>query len=302
VKTPDRAAYRPHQGLVAPARLHPELWRLPVGLGLVAAVTIGLSSLINSAVKDIAPAFFRAEMANPSSIGNTPGSMLILMGSFVVVTLGVMAAARIMQKRTLRSIIGPMPLMIVQFWRVSRYLALLGAALFVLLLFGLDEPPVQNMPFGTWLALLPLSMSVVLIQTSSEEILFRGYIQQTLAARFSNPLIWMVLPSALFALGHYAPAEAGENAVLIAVWAGVFGVLTADLTARSGTLGPAIAMHLFNNFTALLLMAMPETLNGLALYLSPFSMSDPAQLRPWLMVDFAMMGVSWLAARLALAR
>ena len=302
MKKSDLLAYRPHEELVAPARLHPELWRLLFGLGIIAAVTIALSTLINSIVQSIAPNFYRTDMADPTSLGNTPMSMLILMSSFAVVAQGVMVAARLMQKRTLLSIIGPIPLTFTQFWRVFRYLVLLGVVLLVLLPMGLDESPVQNLPFSTWLALLPLSMLVVLIQTSSEEILFRGYIQQTLAARFSNPLIWMVLPSALFALGHYAPAEAGENALLIAVWAGVFGLLTADLTARSGTLGPAIALHLFNNFTALLLMAMPETLNGLSLYLSPISMSDTGQLRPWLMVDFAIMGVSWLTARVALAR
>ncbi len=302
MKIPDPIAYSPHEELVLPARPHPELWRLLVGLGIVAAVTITLSSLINGFVQGLAPDFYRAEMSNSAPLGTSPASMLILMGSFVVVMLGVMVAARIMQKRSTLSIIGPLPKTIRQFWKVFRLLAILGVILFVLPPFGFGGTPVQNMTFTSWLALLPLSIVVVLIQSSSEEILFRGYIQQTLAARFSNPLIWIVLPSALFALGHFTPAEAGENAFLIAVWAGVFGVLAADLTARSGTLGPAIALHLFNNFAALLVLAMPDSLNGLSLYLLPFSTSDADQIRPWLIVDFAMLGVSWLTARLALAR
>lgn len=302
MKRPEISAYRPHDQLVAAARQRPELWRLLVGLGIIAATTLTLSSLIYGVVQGIAPGFYWAELADPMSVGNTPASMLFLMSSFVVVILGVEMAARIMQKRTLLSIIGPIPLAIVQFWAVFRLLAVLGVVLFVLPPFDMGGPPVQNMLLTSWLALLPLSMLVILIQTSAEEILFRGYIQQSLAARFSNPLIWMLLPAVLFAFGHYTPTEAGDNAVLIAVWAGIFGLLTADITARSGTLGPAIAMHLFNNVTALLLVAMPETLSGLALYLSPFSMSDAGQMRPWLMVDFAMMGVSWLVARLALAR
>lgn len=302
MKTPDPIAYSPHEKLVSSARLHPELWRLLVGLGIVAAVTIALSSFISSLVLDIAPDFYRAEMSNSAPLGTSPASMLILMASFVVVMLGVAVAAWFMQKRTLGNIIGPIPLAIRQFWKVLRVLAILGVVLFVLPPFGVGGAPVQNMPFTSWLALLPLSMLVILVQTSTEEILFRGYIQQTLAARFANPLIWMVLPSALFALGHFTPVEAGENAVLIAVWAGVFGLFAADLTARSGTLGPAIALHLFNNFSALLVLAIPDSLNGLSLYLLPFSMSDTEQIRPWLIVDFAMLGVSWLAARLALAR
>jgi CAAX protease family protein len=302
VKTPNPNAYSPHEELVSSARSQPEVWRLFVGLVIVSAVVIALSSFINGLIQDIAPNFYRAEMSSSAPIGNSPASMMILMASFVSVTIGVMIAAKIMQKRRLSSIIGSFSLAILQFWRVFRLLMVLGVVLFVLPPFGFGGTLVQSMSFISWVALLPLSLSVVFIQTSSEEILFRGYIQQTLAARFSNPLIWMVLPSTLFALGHYAPAQAGENAMLIAVWAGVFGLLSADLTARSGTLGPAIALHLFNNFSALLVVAMPDSLNGLSLYLLPASMTDAAQIRPWLIVDFAMLGVSWLAARVALSR
>jgi membrane protease YdiL (CAAX protease family) len=147
-----------------------------------------------------------------------------------------------------------------------------------------------------------VSLLVVLIQTSAEEIVFRGYIQQGLAARFKSPAVWILGPSALFALGHYLPAEAGENALLITLWAGVFGCMMADLTARAGTLGPAIAVHFFNNVTALLVFASPTSLYGLSLYLMPYEMSDGAALRPWLAVDFAMMLVTWLTARLAIRR
>jgi len=185
---------------------------------------------------------------------------------------------------------------------VSLYLLALGGVLLLLPPYQMDAPMVPNLPVLTWLALLPLSLLALLVQTSAEEILFRGYIQQGLAARFRHPLIWLVLPSVLFALGHYLPAEAGENAVLITIWAGVFGLLMADLTARAGTIGPAVAVHFFNNFTALILFSSPTSLNGLALYLLPYEMSDVQALRPWMVVDFAIMIIGWLVARLAIRR
>ena len=154
----------------------------------------------------------------------------------------------------------------------------------------------------TWALLLPLSLIAVLVQVSSEEILFRGYIQQALAARFSSPLVWMILPAALFAMGHYLPEEAGANAVPIALWAGAFSVLMADLTARAGTLGPAIAVHLVNNIVALLFISLPDSLSGLSLYTLPYAMSDTGQLRAWLAVDFAVIVICWLGARLAIRR
>jgi membrane protease YdiL (CAAX protease family) len=141
-----------------------------------------------------------------------------------------------------------------------------------------------------------------LVQVSAEELVFRGYLQQALAARFSHPVIWLGLPSALFGAAHYMPQEAGDNAWLLCLWAMGFGLLMADLTARAGTLGPAIAVHFVNNIVALLILGSPSSLFGLALYLLPYEMSDVAALRPWLWVDCATMLVLWLVARLAIRR
>ena len=76
----------------------------------------------------------------------------------------------------------------------------------------------------------------------------------------------------------------------------------ADLTARAGTLGPAIAVHFVNNASPFLLVSLPDDLSGLSLYLGSFSMGDEAMMRAWLPVDFAFMIVSWLTARLAIRR
>ncbi|MBE1297879.1 CPBP family intramembrane glutamic endopeptidase [Phycobacter azelaicus] len=294
----ERQNYTAHEALVRAARAKPQLWRLGIGLVVVYLIAFALSSVVLPILAALFPGTWLSGMAD----GSTPGAMLVLLGGFGFITLGVALSARLLQDRAFFSVIGqPRPL-VRQFLRVSLYLLGLGIVLSLLPPYEMGAPMQPNLPFGTWLSLLPFSLLVVLIQTSAEEILFRGYIQQSLAARFKSPLIWLVAPSAVFALGHFLPNEAGDNAVLIALWAGVFGCLMADLTARAGTLGPAIAVHFFNNVTALLLFASPSSLHGLALYLQPFDMSDTEALRPWLAVDFAMMLVTWLAARLAIRR
>src|SRR5690606_23395048 len=127
------------------------------------------------------------------------------------------------------------------------------------------DPLIPGVPPLLWLLLLPLSLTAVLVQTSAEEILFRGYIQQQLAARFASPLIWMVAPAVIFGLLHYRP-DAGANGGLIMLWAAGFALAAADLTARAGTLGPAIALHFMSNTSALLILSAEGTLSGLALF------------------------------------
>lgn len=291
-------AYASHEQLVAKARPYPDLWRLLVGLAIVVATYTILNLILFGLAAGLGPSGWQTGLQN----GSSPLAMLVLLASFGFVTFGVTLAAKWMQHRTLTSVIGRWSATIPQFRVVLRALLILGAVIFVLPPYDYGAPLVPNLAFFTWLALLPLSVLVVLIQTSAEEILFRGYLQQSLAARFRSPLIWMGLPSLLFAVGHYAPAAAGDNAMLVAVWAFIFGLLTADLTARAGTLAPAIALHFFNNAVALLVVSLPDSLSGLALYHLPYDMTDTGVLRQWLIVDFAVMIVSWLTVRLALRR
>jgi hypothetical protein len=121
------------------------------------------------------------------------------------------------------------------------------------------------------MSFLPLALVGVLIQTGAEEVLFRGYMQQQLAARFSSPLMWMILPSAIFAALHYQPEIMGDNTWLMMAAVFVFAVLAADLTAVTGNIGAAWGMHFVNNALAILVVATDGPLSGLALFMAPIS-------------------------------
>ncbi|TGR73492.1 CPBP family intramembrane metalloprotease, partial [Mesorhizobium sp. M1C.F.Ca.ET.189.01.1.1] len=56
------------------------------------------------------------------------------------------------------------------------------------------------------LFLVPIVL-LAFLQTSSEEMLFRGYLLRGLACRFRRPLIWAVLPGLLFTSLHWNTAS-----------------------------------------------------------------------------------------------
>ena len=293
--------YDAHAGFFAPALASRALWRLVVGFAVAGAIYVGCSQVYFGALYTlIGPR--SAALFGDLLAGTTPAAMFALLGSFAFMTLGVAIVVRFLHRRSLASVLGPRHLFMPQFRAVLGAAAILGVVVFILPPWDMGGTLTPNMPFGRWALLLPFSLAVVFLQVSAEEIVFRGYVQQQLAARFRSPLMWMVLPAALFALGHYLPDQAGENAGIIALWAGLFGMLMADLTARAGSLGPAIAVHFANNVSAIVLTSLPDDLSGLALFLTPFGMDDADALRAWLPVDFALMLVGWLAARLAIRR
>ena len=293
--------YTAYETLVASARPTSSIFHLFAGLGLTAVLFFFLNSVYSSIHQSLmTPAEWDALYINMLS-GNTPETVLINLYLFGLLILALWMTLILVHGRGMISLIGPLRQTFTQFRRAIVAVLML----YVVLLF-LPTPNgaevTENLPMAKWLQFLPLALGGLLIQTATEELLFRGYLQSQLAARFSHPAIWIGIPTILFALVHYNPEANGDNAWLVVVWAGLFGLAAADLTARSGTLGPAIALHMVNNFSAILIAAPKGNFDGLTLYTYPFALDDVAALWVWMPVDLMILLCSWLAVRLMLQR
>ncbi len=231
---------------------------------------------------------------------DTPGKLLILLATFLGMALGPFAAAAMLHERSPASLFGRAPVVLRDF-----SIAMVGAGtilgLSLIPWFWLNDA-VPGISFDIWIYLLPIALIGILVQTGAEEILFRGYIQQQLAVRFRSPLIWALLPSILFGFAHFDVTSAGDNAILVVVSAGLFGLLAADLTARTGSIGAAWGFHFANNTLALLIVSTEGTLTGLALYKTPYDISDPDAIRSAIPLDLAMLILIWFVLRRLLAR
>lgn len=118
--------------------------------------------------------------------------------------------------------------------------------------------------YAVWAA---AAVIAIFLQASAEELLFRGYLQQQLAARCRSPWMWAVLPSVLFGWLHFDPSEPVDQALAYFFAATLFGLTAAYATWRTGGLGLAIGMHVAINMVALIgIDAYRDDLGALALY------------------------------------
>ncbi|MEQ8292878.1 MAG: type II CAAX endopeptidase family protein [Roseovarius sp.] len=289
--------YDAHETLAAPARPSANPLRLAAGVVLVVLFFLPLAF----AYAGVVPSALRYDGPAALTEGRTPLAVLILLFQLTFLILALGMVLRLVHQRGLASLIGPAGTATSQFLRCTRYLLPL-----YLLLTVMPMPPEYqlspNLAPGNWVLWLPLALACVLIQTSAEELVFRGYLQSQLAARFRSPLVWIGLPSALFGLFHYSPLLAGPNAWALILWAGLFGVTAADLTARTGTLGPALALHFTNNVFAILVTAPAGNLDGIALYTFPLSLDDHDLAWYVLPIEILFTLCAWLTARIALRR
>ncbi|MCU0911413.1 MAG: CPBP family intramembrane metalloprotease [Rhodobacteraceae bacterium] len=287
--------YERHEEMVAPARDGAELWRTVLGFAIIAAVYI--FGLVQFAAL-LASVDSARSLYDQFVYADTPLGVLLNLGSFVFMALGPILVCRFLHARPWQTLVGPSGQATWDFLLAVRAVAILTAVLWLLLPapYALD----RGLEAGLWVMLLPLTLPALFLQIAAEEILFRGYLQSQLAARFRSPLVWMILPSALFAAGHYVPDAYGGNAYLVVVFTFAFGVAAADLTARTGSLGAAMGLHFANNVVAVAIISFPGDFSGLALYLLPFGPDDPAVAGPIILTELAVLGVSWLAIRVAL--
>jgi len=289
--------YKLHERLVAPARDKSEILRLIFGLVTITMLYMLMVMLGGHVVSVImGDAWMQAIATSPGL--TSPGQMLTILGSFGFMIIAVCLVVILLHHRSPITLLGGFRIATAQFFKAMRnllpYMALLAAFAFM------AEDLQPNLTLGLWLSILPLTLLFLLIQVSAEELVFRGYLQSQLAALGLHKSIWILLPAILFGLMHYDPIIMGSAAPWVVLWAIFFGVLAADLTARSGTLGPAVAFHFAINFLSIGVVGIGDYLGGLDLYVYPFSITDTSDLITYLPLDTIGMLLAYFSVRLAL--
>ena len=266
------------------------LWRLMLGVLLIVAVVLLVGTGIVMGV--LYPLWSHADTESAAMAPLGVAAMLAIFGG---IWIGVWLALRLLQRRPLASVLGAEQ-------RLSRrdFACAVAAALIcvvvsaVLLPFG-PAPERSALPVVTWLLWLPLLSLLVLVQTSAEELLFRGYLMQGLAARFRSPMVWALVPVALFTALHWSgQPHWWMNAAQLAM-IGKFALLATLLVWFTGNLGASIALHFVNNLFALLVVSHLHELGDAALFSArPFYLRadwTAGQVVPVVLMDLATDGL-----------
>ena len=252
-----------------PAQARKQLWRTLLGVIVIVAVFLATSAAILFGADRIL-GLMPMDLAVPT----TPRATAVFFTTLLGIHLGLVLVLAVLHRRAYTTLFGPSRRLAPA--HVGRGFAVavaIGVALYALLGLehlvlpeGISPPVAQNLATATWAAWLVPAIALIFIQILAEEALFRGYLLQQLRARFRSPLIWAVLPSALFGLLHFDGVTYGTlNALAYVLNATVMGALAAFVTSRTGNLGAAVGLH-FGNNVLLVLMGLDGNLDGFSLF------------------------------------
>lgn len=286
--------------MIEDARRRPALWRLLLGLGTVFSVLVlWFAALIAFRALTTGAQFVDAGAELITLGADHPGQALLFLMIVAGLGLGTCAAAAVWQRRSPRSLIGPGARTLRQgFIAAAVTFGFLGALSLVSL--PLSELPIRNQPLHTWLAWLPLGVLALIFQTGSEEILFRGYLQSQFAARFRSLAVAIAVPSVMFGFAHFVPVFPTLAAMTYVLIAALFGVLAADLTIRTGSIGAAWGFHFANNALAILFVAPSGSITGLALWRTAEEFGPETFASPLATLEVLVLLASWFLIRRAL--
>ncbi len=100
-----------------------------------------------------------------------------------------------------------------------------------------------------WFPLLIAALILTPIQTSSEELFFRGYLIQGLSCITKNKYLLIIITGLLFMFPHLLNPEVKRGFVLMAMYYFSFGALAAFITLKDNRLELALGVHAANNLS-----------------------------------------------------
>ncbi|MEM7743270.1 MAG: CPBP family intramembrane glutamic endopeptidase [Pseudomonadota bacterium] len=258
----------PFERYVTPARRQLGWWRPVAGFGLIIAAWV-LSVLatlgVYASVISISTGNVDAGMLALTRIedGGDPVAILVVLVSFGGIWLGCLLAQRLFHALPFRALTGPL--------NRGGFLrgTLIGigfACLTILVSAFFVGAPTRAMPLGEWALFAVPVLLLVFVQATGEELIFRGYLLQQIAARVRSPLVWAVLPSFGFGLVHFNAALPDGGGLFYVAITFMTGLALVVCVWRTGDLWAASGLHVGINLTGLLFVGSEGILWGTQLW------------------------------------
>ncbi|MBE9228565.1 CPBP family intramembrane metalloprotease [Phormidium sp. LEGE 05292] len=234
-------------------------WRYLLGLMIILFAWMVVANFASALValalggKEGVAAFSRLDYAAFGPLGG----FVVSMAGFPVFLAGILIAVTLIHQRHPRTLITAREQIS---WTRVGHGFVAGFVPWVLLA-GLGQYLLYpnsfsfNSDLKTFAFFVPIALILTAIQTTTEELFFRGYIVQGASLIWSNRVFLLIVSAVIFTLPHATNPESQEGG-WIGMFVGIFvgtGLLYAIVSLIDGTTELAIGAHFANNIAYFLL-------------------------------------------------
>jgi membrane protease YdiL (CAAX protease family) len=196
---------------------------------------------------------------DPGLLGYIPYYLVLNVG-FIFFYFGIWFTVRLIHRRSLRSVVTAKPS--VSWRRIGvGFVIWTGLLLVGTLLEYLVWPATFTITFEArvFIPFAILAILITPIQTTAEELFFRGYLVQAGSLINRNWVFLSIWSGILFALPHFSNPEVAANTIVVLLTFFVLGAFLAWISLKDGRLELAIGVHAANNIMAGLVVTFPES-------------------------------------------
>lgn len=174
---------------------------------------------------------------------------------FISLLIGLYISIRLLHQRQLITLVTPHQR--IRWKRVFQgfglYFALISISSILSMVISPSDYQLTFKPVQ-FLVFLPIALVLTPIQTSAEELFFRGYLMQGIGLKTRNSLIPILGSSLLFMLPHLLNPEAASNLPIMAILYFSLGAFLAFITVKDNSLELAMGVHAANNLFVVLIL------------------------------------------------
>ncbi|MEP3275722.1 MAG: type II CAAX endopeptidase family protein [Stappiaceae bacterium] len=263
----------PFETYILPARARTALWRFIVGFLVIVAFYVAGSILLFMAGSALLGVdLLGLNVPEPGSVAgalsNTPKGLIVMLASFASIWIGLWVAGRFLHKQNFATFFSPKAGPQLDLFLRGTAFGLLFALISLLIGLLISTPVRTDLEFSQWTFFLTPVVGMVFVQATAEELLFRGYLLQQFATRWNSWLIWAFLPSFFFGMLHFDPALPDHVGYYYVLATLLFGLTACILVWRSGSLWPAIGLHVSVNIVGLSSLSVPSHALGMELWMA----------------------------------
>ncbi|MBN1535591.1 MAG: CPBP family intramembrane metalloprotease [Anaerolineales bacterium] len=185
--------------------------------------------------------------------GNTLITLAFSLISFIPLLISLLIAVKFINRRQITSLFTPHKP--IDWKRIAiGFISMVGLVIFACVFEAILYPGRYQFTFDTaeYFKYVPLIVIFVPFQAATEELVFRGYVIQSLNHLIKRPWIAILLSSTVFMLLHYSNPEVAVDTALILAYYFVVGVFMALITIKDNRLELAIGCHIGVNMFVLI--------------------------------------------------
>jgi len=205
------------------------------------------------------------------------GFMLFALVSFIPLLAGTILAYRFILDRPAKQLfaVGVRFRMRRVWWGFVTWLVvMLGPSIFFLVAFPSENGYEWNFQASAFIPFAIITLLLIPVQTTAEEVFFRGWLVQWFSQRFSSIWILSTLSGVAFALPHMTNPEALNQPVLAFVTYASVGFVWGWVSVRDRSIEIAIGAHAAHN----LFLSLIAGYEGGALPAEALFVTDSAEL------------------------